>query len=445
MHKTLAGCGVAVLGLLGSLTVGAPANAAPAATGIYISDATLAPGGVREGVELTIAFDEDFLLLADTTVVYDFGKAAQVVAVTSDDEDWDTCAASGTKLTCKLTEWEVYDGDDILPTVTLTAPKDAKVGATGEVAVTLTDTGAGKFTTTSRVRIGEAVDLKAGGAQKLTVAKDKGFARTLQVTNAGRKVVESAVAVFEGTNNVVDDGTDFNNCGYDEDGYVVACTFAQHLAAGKTYAAALPMLVGDGAMAPGRQRSEVLWMTAAEAEDYLGEEAGEPGGGEALQLQPARRRADQADTNPGDNSSVADITVTGKHGLDVSVTGTTASGKPGSEVELVVQYTNNGPADLETVDEDKAVTAVDVTLPDGVTLVGEPDQGCELLTGRTYRCYAWSPLLAVGDSEWCTFRVRIDRAGGKGSVTLAGDEYTLLQLADDLDKGNNAADLVIKG
>ncbi|GGK37506.1 hypothetical protein GCM10010124_32880 [Pilimelia terevasa] len=450
MRKTAIGCGVAVLALFGGLTAAGPAGAAAAAANeIYLGDATLAPGATSDANALYVNFDSDFLFVQNATVTYDYSKAAGVVGITSDDEDWDSCTAGTGKLNCKLSEWELYDGSDVLPTVALNAPANAKVGASGTVTVTMTDAATGTLTTASRVRVAEAVDLVAGAAQKATAAVNGTFDQKVSVRNGGKKAVTGVVAVFGGTNNVVDDETDYANCNYDADGVAVSCAFDDTLAVGRTYTATIPMLVGAAAMAPGRQRSEITWMTPAEAEDAIDEDdAGEPGEGDPLVLTEAKgvRAGEQADANPDNNTSVTDVTVTGKNGADVAVAGSTATGKVGSTVELELTYTNNGPADLETTDENLAVTAVDVTLPQGTSIVGDPDQGCELLEGSTYRCYAFGALLAVGESEWCAFQVRVDRIvpNGAGRVSLVTDDEFVLHKSDT-NAANNSAQLVVKG
>ncbi|GGJ76096.1 hypothetical protein GCM10010123_02580 [Pilimelia anulata] len=458
MHPV--GHALVALGLVGA--VAAPVSAAPAPAGaaasIYLYDVTVAQGGSAKYEELYVNTQGEPVELAQATVTYDYSKAAGVLSVTGtadpDDEDsWESCTTGTGKLTCRLPAgWEL-DGedDDALPEVAIKAAANAKVGATGDINVTLTDKSVGTANVTSRVRVGENVDLAAGAATTVSAALNSGFDRTISVKNNGRKAVNGVIAVFDASNNLVDDETDYSNCNYDEDGYLLFCRFDTVLAVGKSYSAKVPMWVAEGATAPGQQASEVTWMTTAEAEDAIDEDdQGEPGESDALALAQARaplaREGEQADGNGDNNSSTVTVNVTGKNGSDVAVTGSTTTAKVGAEVELKIGYVNNGPADLETLNEELALTAVDVVLPQGVTLISEP-VGCEEgEADNTWRCYADSTLLANGEGEECSFHVKVNRivANGAGRVTLVtNDEFVTHK--SDLNAQNNTAQLIVKG
>ncbi|GGK05937.1 hypothetical protein GCM10010123_39880 [Pilimelia anulata] len=439
-----------LLGLIATVIGPVTASAAPTQAEVHISvgAAAVAPGAPARRARVTVDTRGRFVTLDRAVVTFDLRRAAGLVRIAAADDDWHSCTAAGTRLVCALPpDWDLYGEGDVLPRVTLTALPGARVGAVGSITTTLADPRIGSVTTGSKVRVVEHVDLVAGADEEVRAAPDSGFVRALEVRNNGRKPVDGVVARFDGSYNVDSAETDFRNCRYDADGYLLSCVFPTELAPGRAYRTEVPMWVDGNAHAPGRQLSRVTWQTLDEAADDLTPRADvRLGGGAELTLAavrggPPARRGDTA--VPGNVSRVF-VAVTGRHAADVAVVGSAVRGRAGDAVELTTTLANHGPADLETLDEDTAVAAVDITLPPGVTVVEEPDAFCDPPRGRTYRCYSSEAVLAAGDIEEIVFTVRIDRVepGAAGRAELVTDDADLV-LGEDGDAINNAGVLAI--
>ncbi|GGK28627.1 hypothetical protein GCM10010124_21660 [Pilimelia terevasa] len=454
------GHALVVLGLVGA--VAAPvvgATAAPSvAASVYLYDVTVAAGGAAKAEELYVDTAGAPVTLNRATVTYDYRDAAAVVRLAAaadpaDEDRWESCTAAPGRLTCRLPAgWTLRGEGDALPEVRVAAADGAALHAAGQVTTTLADPAIGTTAVTSRVRVGERADLRAAADPPLSAEVDGGFTRSLGVTNAGRRPVEGVVAVFEGTHHVVDADTDYGNCHY-ADGVLRYCYFAGPLAPGRTYRTSLPMHVAARAYAPGVQASTVTWLTRAEAEDAIdADSVGEPGDGAPLLLRLDRRAArvappaaDHADGDRAPNTATAEIDVTGVNGTDVAVSGSTVHARPGDTVDLRVGYAVAGPAALEAPEGLRAVTAVDVTLPLGVTVVEDPD-GCSEVGERTWRCYASARYLAVGAGEECAFTVKVNRIvdDGAGEVALVTDDPAVQHRSDDRSENDTAALRVLR-
>ncbi|GGK15636.1 hypothetical protein GCM10010124_05460 [Pilimelia terevasa] len=429
------------------------ASAAPtqAEVALHLAGTTVAVGGPAKTLTLGVDTRGRFVTLAQAVVTFEFRRAAAALRLAAVDGGWKSCTPGPGRLVCVLpADWDLYGDRDVLPAVAVTAPAGAPVGGTAAVAATLTDRGIGSVTTAAKVRLTEHLALAVGVDEEVAAAPDSGFSRTLVVRNNGRKPIAGLVAEFDGSYNVDSAETSFRNCRYDEDGYLLSCSFDRVLAPGRSYRAVVPMWVDGAAHAPGRQLSRVTWLTAAEAADEQSPAVGAaPGTGPELVLAEVTGPAPR--TRAGDAGAPAHVsrthvTVTGRHGADVAVVGSAVPGRVGRTVDLTVTLANHGPADLETLTDDAAVAAVDVTLPAGVTLVEEPEAFCETRDTGAYRCYSAEPVLAAGDIEEIVFTVRVDAlvGDGGGRAVLVTDDPDLV-LHQDLDSINDVGSLVVTG
>jgi LPXTG-motif cell wall-anchored protein len=234
-------------------------------------------------------------------------------------------------------------------------------------------------------------------------------------------------------------GTKHSNCTYAGD-ELRTCRFDQALSAGGTYAATLNYRLRPDALAPSREHGEVLWLTAAEFEDFValldhrGITIGSPGTGGALELAetpgPLRAGRVQADTDPENNWSSLSVDVQGRNGADLAAVGDTLTGAAGAVVTASVGMTNLGPATLHGGRSGEPLTQFDVVVPAGTTAVDVPDD-CAPFDGTDttgepgtpgapqYRCPS-STFILVGATQTIDLKLRIDRviSNASGSVRI---------------------------
>ncbi|MET8319385.1 LPXTG cell wall anchor domain-containing protein [Micromonospora sp. NPDC005189] len=428
-RRWLAGLGVAGAFVAASASPAiAATEEAPLELGVYFGNTTIAADSAGK-VESATIYSSAPVVLRDLTVRYDYRSLADKVTLAEDAETSTECTTPEKGVLLCTAPWEVgldeWGLAGIFPVVI--APTDsAKDGDTGTVKATLSAAGLEAVSHDATIRVGEGVDLAAGPAAEVSAAPGEKFTSTLTISNAGETVATGASVFFYNDHGIRAE-KHYNNCTYVDD-QLRSCHFGENLAPGATYGADLSYQLGKDTYAPGSQYGEIVWMTPAEFEDfdaYLDSEgvsAGKPGTDGKLTLAElgtkAGARGYQADTEPENNWSSLEVTVTGKNGTDLEAIGDSASGKKGDRVDVTIGFRNNGPATLDYSRGGSAVTHMSVEIPTNTTVVAAPDF-CAPVNGeewgewgepggRVYGCYP-TPFIKAGDQEAADFTLRIDK------------------------------------
>ncbi|MFJ6150223.1 LPXTG cell wall anchor domain-containing protein [Micromonospora profundi] len=427
---------LAAVGAAGALVAAAatPAVGAAAAIEPYFQDATLAVGSTGTTRNLFLYADEP-TALTDVSVRYDYRSLTNKITVAPDDGQKCTTPEPGVLVCAESEDVSLYElppiGSGLYRGVTkrvrITTTAEAKVGDSGDVAVSFQAAGGRQGSYTSRVRVGEGVDL-AGGPFTEHASKPGGkFTVPLAVANVGDKVVKGFAAVFD-LDYSIRTRDRFSNCLYSGD-HLLSCQFDEEIPVGEGLATTLDFELAKDTYAPSNQSGYAQFMTTADFEDLTrvreaaGARAATSGGGPKLTLAeaPSRmRQADQTDVGPGYDYTGWTIKTTGKNGIDLAAIGATLKGRAGDVVTATVGFRNNGPATLDAVNEDfEAPTHTAVELPPGTSAVEVPAT-CELQQGtRTYVCPS-EMLLVAGKTYTMEFRLRIDKviANARGAVQV---------------------------
>ncbi|WCN81671.1 LPXTG cell wall anchor domain-containing protein [Micromonospora sp. LH3U1] len=423
------------LGAAGAL-VAASASPAVAAAAIepYFQDATLAVGSAATTRTLFLYADEP-TVLTDVSVRYDYSSLADKITMTAG-ENQECAAPKPGVLVCKepgevVLHEMVPPGSGIYRNATkqvrIALTEGAQLGDSGDVAVSFQAAGGRQGSYTSRVRVGEGVDL-AGGPYTTVSSKPGGkFTVPLAVANVGDETVTGFVAVFDLAYSIRTRDR-FSNCLYSGD-HLVSCQFDEEIPVGTGLETTLNLELAKDTYAPTNQSGYAQFMTKADFEDLTrvretaGARAATRGNGPKLTLAeaPGRiRQADQTDVGPGNDYTGWIIKATGTNGTDLAAIGATLKGRAGAVVTATVGFRNNGPATLDRTNADyEAATHTDVELPPGTTAVEIPDS-CQLRQGtRTYQC-ASEMLLVAGQTYTMKFRLRIDKVipNARGAVRV---------------------------
>ncbi|WP_343449582.1 LPXTG cell wall anchor domain-containing protein [Micromonospora oryzae] len=459
---------LAGLGVAGALVAASasPAVAAPAADiELYFQDTTLAADSPGKSQALRLFADQP-AVLPDVTVRYDYRSLAGKVTLADDGNAQCTAPEAGVLVCAETFEVpldEVYGGQT---EPVLIAPTDkAKLGDSGELKISLQVAGKQRGSYTSRIRIGEGVDLAGGPDSKLSAAPGGSFEAPLTVVNVGEKAVEGVVAFFD-LDYSIRTKERFSNCLYVED-HLLACQFDEEIPAGEGRTTTLNYQLGKDTYAPGRQYGNAEFMTNADFEDLFGlrEDAGARAaargtGSAKLTLRDApqklRAAAAQTDTDRGNNYTSWNITVTGKNGTDLEAIGDTVEGAAGAVVTATVGFRNNGPATLNYIRGDMSVTYLDVDVPAGTTAVEVPAE-CAPRSGngtdwgdfgkpgaRAYRCLA-DTISVAGETSTGDFRLRIDKVvpNAQGTILVNAKCECEGGFRDDLKPANDRALIVV--
>ncbi|MEV4117555.1 LPXTG cell wall anchor domain-containing protein [Micromonospora sp. NPDC049645] len=424
------------LGAAGALVAASatPAVAAPTVEP-YFQDSTLAIGSTGTTRAMFLYAGEP-TVLTDVTVRYDYRSLANKITVTS--ADGQECAAPEPGVLVCTEPFDVALNElpplgsgiyrNVTKQVRLGLTEDAQLGDSGDVAVSFQAAGGRRGSYTSRVRVGEGVDLAGGPFTDFSAKPGAKFTVPLVVANAGDKTVNGFVAVFDLPYSIRTKDR-FSNCRYSDD-HLVSCQFDEDIPVGTGLATTLNLEFAKDTYAPANHSGYAQFMTIADFEDLtrvraaVGARAATPGGGAKLTLAEApatARQADQTDVGPGYDYTGWIIKATGKNGTDLAAIGATLKGGAGAVVTATVGFRNNGPATLDGTNGDfEAATHTDVELPPGTTAVEVPDN-CWLRqdTTRTYLCASEMRLVA-GQSYTLKFRLRIDKVipNARGAVRV---------------------------
>ncbi|MET8229384.1 LPXTG cell wall anchor domain-containing protein [Micromonospora sp. NPDC005298] len=431
---------LAGLGVVGAFVAASasPAVADPAPEfDLYFQDVTVAADSAGV-VRSPTLYSNESTVLNDVSVRYDYRSLAGKITLAG--ERSDDCAADGEGvLLCReslpLTVDELYGG--FFNQIVIAPTDKAATGDSGQLKISVKTADREVASYTSRVRVGEGVDLQAGPDATATAAPGGKFQAPLAVFNAGTTEIDGFVVLFDNDYGIRTTER-FDNCLYSED-FLFACEFDQKIPTSTGLATTLNYELAKDTYAPGREYGGAWFMTPADFEDLLGvrEEAGAEqarrGTGKTLSLKTVSSarmaRAAQTDTDPDNNISGLRVDVTGKNGADLEAVGATLTGKKGAVLTAALGFRNNGPATLDYIRSDSQVTYVDVTVPTGTTAVEVPIE-CAPRTGddaewgeagtpgaASYRCYP-GPFAPAGEELTGEFSFRIDKVVANASGTV---------------------------
>ncbi|MGW2177133.1 hypothetical protein ACWCXX_03365 [Streptomyces sp. NPDC001732] len=433
-------CAAAAAGLL-TAGLAAPAFAEEQSDQLWIQapgEQKVTPvGDPSQGSPLDIGLyhDNDNFVVTDGLLTVDISGVAGVAEVT-----WpDNCAPTGTTAVCTVPEVPVM-GDAYSPQVRLVvrAADGAALGAQGRITYAAVATGGpdgtleaphDSFDTT--VTVGSGPDLSLGAIAPVKGAQP-GAVQTVPftVTNKGGERSEGLTARFTASY-----GLEFLDkyaeCAYDaiggDDGYApmteVSCSFDQVIEPGGSFVLPAPLRVALAAHAYG----ERLDITV------------EPGNG----------ATDLADE---DNYAMARFTAVNT--ADFAAQGAKVTGAAGETVTAELGFRNNGPAWIGNLGSGDPVAAVDLTVPDGVTVTSAPAE-CEprTLSGGYYPQRVGAPRYSCEMPYWALpdtarslpFQLRIDRVvpDATGRVVLTTGRSSPASFPFDPQTANNTAQLVV--
>nr|MDT0661336.1 LPXTG cell wall anchor domain-containing protein [Micromonospora sp. DSM 115978] len=458
--------GLGVVGIM--LAVGAApvqARAQDASLHVYFPDLTVAAGHPGK-IDSPILYGSEPLTLTGVKITYDLRDLVGIATLQQDGDAGDCTSPDDGLLVCEpgadihVGEWG--SGGDHM--VLVAAAPGAATGAGATLRVSFEADGLAAANHTARIRVGEGVDIAATEQLAVAAAPGESFMVRLGVRSAGTTPVNGAAAFFYSDYSVQVEGEKHRNCTY-VDGRLRTCRFDTVMVPGSEYGVDLPYLLRPDTYAPGDAYADIIWMTLAEHDDYLGylehhgTTIGEPGTGGALELTATGRSArapdGQVDIGPDNNWSTLRVEVTGSNGADLAAVGDEVTGVAGSVVTATVGVHNNGPATLDAGRSGNSATFVTVEIPVGATVVkvspscyqtenGEPgEEEVGGLDERIYWCGVGN-LLLVGERRTFDFDLRIDQviADASGAV-IANPECGCPIFDADLDRSNDQAELVL--
>ncbi|SBT50228.1 LPXTG cell wall anchor domain-containing protein [Micromonospora auratinigra] len=460
---------LAGLGVAGAFVAASAAPAAAESTAklyVLLPDTTVAVGsaGVVKG---PLLLAEEATTLRDVSIRYDYRALSGKVTVTGDDPGNDCSAPETGVLVCQepfpVTVDEWFGG---FPTRVKIAPTEAaKLDDSGNMKITVLTGDTVRATSTSRIRVGEGVDLAAGPSTDVTVDITKNFGNfsaPVTVSNVGGTTVKSVVALFA-QDWAITPADRWSNCYYEED-ILLACQFDEEIAPGETRSATFNYSLRPDTYAPGRVFGQTEFITPDDLDDALSifekfdGKAAKRGTGAKLALKKApAARAAQTDVDPTNNFTQLNVNVRGKRGADLAAVGATLRGTKGSTVKADLGFRNNGPATLDFSHSDSEVTLVDVTVPTGTTAVTVPEECVPFKGDKTrydetagtpgaaaYRCFP-GPFAPAGELLTGRFTFRIDKAvpNAEGSVRINAKCECSAGFKDDLKPANDLAKIVV--
>jgi hypothetical protein len=358
------------------------------------------------------------------------------------------CARTPTSFTC---EWDetIYTSQTLSYIALLSAePKATAVtGDSGEIVTSAQIDGGTPSTSRSTVRVGEAVDIAAGGAQEVSATAGSTASTTPVVRNTGNAPIDRSVMFVEASPELLGKSS-YRNCRYGKGALV--CTFDTALNAGSSYAVSSPIkLTPPADSIPGSQAQAVVsWMTATEWEDladvlpagYLTE----TGTDDPLDLEEtaASQSTPQSDVQADNDTGVVTLTVTGSGAPDMAAIGTKVTGAR-SGVIIRVGTANAGPGTLRPdLYPNNRVTAL-VTLPGNVK-AAQVDPRCAAAGTGKYLCDT-STTLEPGDQEYFGFVLNLKKSHGTAGQIEVGDVLPSITGVQAAAEANNVAEITVTG
>lgn len=462
--------GFTAAGLLaaGSLTLTAPAQAAapeftlggPAETALHPYPATGAPQKASLGftVNNPSEDEENGAFQGEYTVRFDLSGIKGVADVSFDKEGGADCTTTGTSAVCH--DWGIFPGLSTLAELDATAAKGSKDGDTGAIEVTAEADGATFTSFTAQVGIGGPdlsmqrlslkTELKPGDTQPTPVT----------FTNNGTRAADGVLLTLRYTRGM--EFTErYQNCEYSESDLgmgspgawtTALCSFDGSYEPGVAYTLAEPpsiratkrafydsflyRIAEDGSAARAAQRAGAKYS---------------PGKGATLALRKAPA-ALAADLDPSDNQQDVDFRTS--NAADFEAYGDRAKGGAGDSVEVNVGFRNRGPAWIGYIRSGEDVATVDVTVPEGASVVAKPDACRGVTADGEYRenqkaaprYFCSTPMSVREDADFALpFELKIAEVveGASGKVVVRNTHLAEPKLPFDPRPANNTASLVL--
>ncbi|MER5279703.1 peptidase [Streptomyces sp. NPDC002809] len=464
--------GFAAVGLLAAvaLALNTPAQAAapeftlggPAETALHPYPATGAPQKATLGFTVdNPSVDEENGTFADEyTVRFDLSGIAGVADVSFSKEGSADCRTTGTTAVC--TDWGIFPGLSTFADLELTAAKGSEDGDAGTIEVTAEAQGITFRSFSAHVGIGGPdlsmkrlpfkTKLKPGDSQPVPVT----------FTNNGTRAAEGVLLTLRHTRGMAFTER-YRNCEYSEaelgmgspGAWTTAlCSFDGSYEPGATYTLAEPPSIKATTRA--FYDSFVYGITEDGSAARTAERAGarySSGEGAALTLREAPTTR-SADLEPGDNQQDVDFRTT--NSADFAAYGARAGGAAGDSVDVTVGFRNRGPAWIGYIRSGEDVATVDVTVPEGATVVGKPSSCRGVTADGAYRenqkaaprYFCSTPMSVREDADFALpFKLKIDKvvAGASGKVLVRNTHLAAPALPFDPKPANNTASLVLNG
>ncbi|MGW0672469.1 peptidase [Streptomyces sp. NPDC002746] len=462
--------GFAAAGLLaaGSLALTAPAQAAapeftlggPAETALHPYPATGTPQ--KASLDFTVnnpsEDEENGAFEGEYTVRFDLSGIKGVADVAFGKEGSADCTVTGASAVCH--GWGIFPGLRTLAKLDVTAAKGSEDGDTGAIEVTAEADGATFTSFTARIGIGGPdlsmerlpfrTELKTGDTQPVPVT----------FTNNGTRAADGVLLSLRYTRGM--EFTErYRNCEYSESDEgmgspgawtTALCSFDGSYEPGVAYTLAEPPSIRATKRA---FYDSFLYRieedgSAARAAQRAGAEYS-PGKGATLALRKAPA-ALSADLDPSDNQQEADFRTANT--ADFAAYGDRAKGGAGDSVEVTVGFRNRGPAWIGYIRSGEDVATVDVTVPEGASVVAKPESCRGVTAAGGYRenqtaaprYFCSTPMSVREDADFALpFELKITKVveGASGKVVVRNPFLQDPKLRFDPEPANNTASLVL--
>ncbi|MFE6841624.1 peptidase [Streptomyces sp. NPDC057686] len=379
------------------------------------------------------------------TVTVDLSKVAGVASVRLDPaKPRPNCTTSATAIVCKQQGLSVGNPGANTFDLLVSAAKDSKNGASGEIAVTGKVTGASVTPVTTKLTVG-GPDLHLGELKpKAEVTAGEQQDLPLAFANRGTLPAKSVALELDASAGLEPAET-YDNCRRQDRGGMGAttvCLVEGEFLPGESYQLApdSPLHLKTTERAYQDRLQYGVVPDPAPSKDAP---EGKPATGKKLKLVKASaavpvtdsnldprnaRRAENTDLNPGDNERSFEFTANGAR-ADFEAVTASPSGKVGDTVVAELGFRNKGPAVISHLRSGQSVARTDVVIPAGVQVTDVPrncravnadgSDRAEQLGAPRYFCdgglFADVPGTYAG-----RFAMKIEKAvaGAQGSVTV---------------------------
>ncbi|MGY6026072.1 hypothetical protein [Streptomyces spinosirectus] len=396
------------------------------------------PTGVKQPrhLRLSVADTAGRAPLREYVLRLDLGGLRGVATVESD-----RCVLTAGQATCRV---EVSDPDRV-PTVEvdLRAASGSTAGDSGELRVTGEADGRPLKAASATVEVGGAELVTDGSRLRAGIGVGDTAPIPTGFRNVGTASASGVLMAFSFTEGS-EPARRFGNCEYGERSsfeqrHVALCSFDVTVPAGAAFRLPEEAAVRAGTAAFHEYVQVAVFPDGPGMRAYLrGGHPYEQGSGAALRLDEVDGTQNAASYG-NDNAWESTYYVTNT--ADLSVTGAHVDGKVGEEIVADLGLRNHGPAWLGDVQDPTEFASLEITLPDGVTVVGLP-RGCAANTAG-YNCQLGS--LASDARLSFPFRLKVAKplTGAAGEVRVRQAEWS--RYDENASNDSAAVDFTITG